>query len=149
LQHLIEDRVRSSPNLEMLSLRLNTVYDEIRRNHTPAARSINRSLDQTPGGRQRYLRAMHDIGQLFDTIEMPLTDVSGMRRHWAVATIGQMLSTIMTTTAGREAFREAVIDGRGVLSLNAVALAANMGRRELGLTPFTPPDDAAGAGTGP
>jgi hypothetical protein len=129
-QH-VENTITSTPDLAMASFNMRQFYDGLRRGQTKLAQQINRSLDATPGARSRFFGELEEISQLFKTIEIPLTDVAGFRRSAIVAGVGQMLSAIMLTETGRSLFRQAVVQGRGRVAVNAVATIANIVRREV------------------
>lgn len=130
LGDMIEVKIGSSPNLGSQSFNLRGLADELRRGRSEASRSINRALDQTPGARETMTRELHDIARLYQDIELPFTDVQGISRYPGVAGMRQLLGQALLTPLGRAAFRDAIIDGRGQLSPNGLALIANAVRRE-------------------
>jgi hypothetical protein len=138
MAQMVENTITSTPDLAMASFNMRQFYDNLRKGNTKLAEQINRSLDQTPGARARFDKELDDISGLFKTIEMPLTDVGGFRRSAIIGGIGQMLSTIMLTDTGRRLFREAVVQGRGQVSLNALAVITNAVDRELGIVRADP-----------
>jgi hypothetical protein len=125
MSHMVEDKIRSTPDLKMSAFNLRAFYDELRKGNSEISKTVNRALDLTPGARQRFESEIDEIAKLFETIEMPLADVTGWRRSAVIAGIGQNLSSLMLTDTGRKWVRGAVIAGRGELSPNAVAMAAN------------------------
>lgn len=131
LSEMVENKVTSTSDLQMASFNLRGFFDELRRGTSAISQDVNRALDLTPGARQRFLDSVDNISQLYNTIEVSLADVSGFRRNWVVAGFGQMLSMAMLTESGRALFRQAVLEGRGTLSVNALALAATAARHEL------------------
>ena len=128
---MVERSITSTPDLSMASFNLRSFFDTLRKNSTKMAQQINRALDLTPGARARFQAEVDSMSTLFKTIEMPLTDVGGFRRYAFVGGLGQMLSTIMLSDSGRALFQQSVLQGRGRLSPNLVALIANVARREL------------------
>lgn len=128
---LIEAKISSSPNLEDSILNLKGIADELRRGRSEASRSINRSLDMTPGARDRFNEDLKDISRLYRNIEMSMTDVSGIYRMPGVAAVRQGVGQLLLSDWGRKEFRDAVIDGRGHLSANALATLLNAARREM------------------
>ena len=136
LGDLIERTITGTPDLSMASLNLRQLADALRRNNSDLAHGVNRALDQTPGARAAFQRQIDDLAQLYRTIELPLTDVAGISRLPVVAFLRQGLSTLLLTEPGQRLFRDAIVNGRGNLSLNLVAEGANAVRRELGLAPL-------------
>lgn len=133
MSDLIERKITSTPDLQMNTFNLRSFADELRRGTSEISRDINRALDLTPGARERFLDGLDNLSRLYNTIEVSLADVTGFRRYWVVAGLGQMLSLAMLTDSGQRLFRQAVLEGRGALSINGLALAANAARHELGL----------------
>ena len=131
MAQLIENKITSTPDLGMVQFNLRAYADEIRRGQTKLAQQANRALRYVPQGHARYQQAIDNIADLYQTIEFPLTNVSGFQRNWIIAGLGQMLSSIMMTTRGQQVFEEAVLQGRGRMSPNALALAFNAAMREL------------------
>ena len=130
MSELLEVKISSTPDLSDTTFRLSSFVDEIRRGRSEATKSINRSLDLTPGARDRFNTEMKEISRLYQTVEMPLTDVAGISRMPVVAGIRQGLGQILLTDWGRKWFSKAVTEGRGKLSPNAVGFLVNVARRE-------------------
>ena len=130
LGELIENKISSTPNLSDTTFRLSSFVDEIRRGRSEATKSINRSLDMTPGGRDRFNMEMKDISKLYQSVEFSLTDVSSFQRAPVVAAMRQGLGQIILTDWGRKWLHGAVTEGRGTLSPNAVGFLVNVARRE-------------------
>ena len=128
---MIERAITSTPDLKINTFNLRQFIDTLRRDTTELAHQVNRSLDLTEGGRQRFLTEVLQIAKLYKTIEIPLTDVAGFRRLPIIAGLGQMLSAAMLTEAGRSIVRHSVLQGRGTLSPNAIALIADVVRRNI------------------
>ena len=133
---LVERTIDVTPDLTMSSLNLKNMANSLRKNTGPLAQRINRSLDHTPGARAEFQREINDIAGLFETVELPMADVFGIWRAPGFAMARQGLSSILASPRGRQAFREAIVEGRGNLSLNAFAAAVNVARRELGFEPM-------------
>lgn len=130
LGDMIEVKISSSANLGSQSLNLRGLADELRRDRSEISRSVNRALNMTPGAGEAMTRELHDIARLYQNIELPFTDVQGISRYPGVAGVRQLLGQALLTPLGRAAFRDAIIEGRGQLSPNALAVIANAVRRE-------------------
>ena len=133
LGDLVERSTTVTPNLTMSSLNLRQLADALRKNTNPLAQRINRSLDHTPGARAAFQRELEDVAQLYRTVELPMADVFGVWRAPGFAAVRQIISGTLASPAGRQIFREAIVEGRGRLSLNGLSAAANAARRESGL----------------
>lgn len=120
MSDLLEDKIRSSQDLSMVSLNLAGFYDQLRRGRSEISRSVDRAIDLMPGGRERFDTAMQDVAQQFQYVNLP--KVPGMQ---------QALSLIMLSPTWRERLRGAIVDGRGTVSPNAFAMIANAARREM------------------
>jgi hypothetical protein len=130
LGELIENKISSTPNLSDTTFRLSSFVDEIRRGRSEATKSINRSLDLTPGARDRFNMEMKDISKLYQSVEFSLSDVSSLQRAPIVAAVRQGIGQVLLTDWGRKWFHNAVTEGRGKLSPNAVGFLVNVARRE-------------------
>jgi hypothetical protein len=130
---LVERSIRGTGDLSMGTLNLRQMADYLRRNEGDLAQRINRALDHTPGARAAFQREMDDIAQLYRTVELPMADVMGIWRMPGFAAIRQIISNTLISPRGREMFRNAIIHGRGNLSFNNMAGAANIARRETGM----------------
>ena len=130
LGELVENKISSTPNLSDTTFRLSSFVDEIRRGRSEATKSINRSLDLTPGARDRFHMEMKDISQLYQSVEFSLSDVSSLQRAPIVAAVRQGIGQVLLTDWGRKWFHNAVTEGRGTLSPNAVGFLVNVARRE-------------------
>lgn len=130
LGDLIETKITSSADLSSNTIQIRALYDELRRGKSQASQSINRALDLTPGARDRFEKEVHDIARLYEKLQIPMTDVAGISRLPVVAAIRQGLGQMLLTDEGRRWLRDAVIEGRGTLSPNAVALLTNAYLRE-------------------
>lgn len=137
---LIERTITTTPDLSMASFNMRQFADAMRRNTGDLAQNVNRSLDQVPGARAAFQREMDDIAQLYGTAELPMADVFGIWRMPGFAMVRQWISQALMSDTGRQVFRQAMIEGRGRLSLNGFAAAVNAGRRELGLAPLERPE---------
>jgi hypothetical protein len=134
MSHLVEVKITGNPATEdLMTFRLGSFLDELRRGGTETAQSINRALTLTPGAEKRFNAGVNDIRQLYDAIAIPLADVTGFRRNWVIAGLGNMLSLALLSDAGRSLFKQSVLQGRGTVSVNALAIAASAARTELGL----------------
>jgi hypothetical protein len=127
---LIENKISSTPNLADTTFRLSSFVDEIRRGRSEATKSINRSLDLTPGARDRFNTEMKEISRLYQDVELSMADVSGMARLPLIAGMRQGLGQVLLTDWGRTWFKDAVTEGRGKLSPNAIGFLVNVARRE-------------------
>ena len=85
----------------------------------------------TPGARERFQDELQDLSRLYRNIEMSMTDVSGIYRMPGVAAVRQGIGQLLLSDWGRRELREAVIEGRGRLSANALATLFNAARREM------------------
>ena len=130
MSELIEGKISSTPDLSDTTFRLSSFVDEIRRGRSEATKSINRSLDLTPGARDRFNTEMKEISRLYQNIEMPMTDVAGISRLPIIAGVRQGLGKILLTDWGRKWLYTAITEGRGKLSPNAVGFLVNVARRE-------------------
>lgn len=126
---LIEGKISSSPNLQDSIFSLRGLYDELRRGRSQASKSVNRSLDLTPGARESFTKELDDISRLYQNVEMSLSDVSGMSRMPIIAGVRQGLGQVLLTDWGRKWFKDAITEGRGTLSPNAVGFLVNVARR--------------------
>ena len=131
MRDFVEMKITSSPDIKDAQFNLRSFFDDLRRGRSRDAKLLNRALDLTPGARQALEAELDELSNLFSRIELPLADVSRGRRSWIIAQLGGWMSDIMLTTGGRAMFRQAVIQGRGRLSPNAIAVIANVARREL------------------
>lgn len=127
---LIENKISSTPNLADTTFRLSSFVDEIRRGRSEATKSINRALDVTPGARDRFNTEMQEISRLYQDIEFSMPDVQGIARLPIIAGVRQGLGRLILTDWGRKWLKDAVTEGRGTLSPNAVGFLVNVGRRE-------------------
>ena len=130
MSEILEVKISSTPNLADTTFRLSSFVDEIRRGRSEATKSINRSLDLTPGARDRFNTEMKDISRLYQDVELSMTDVQGISRLPVIAGIRQGLGRVLLTDWGRKWFSNAVTEGRGKLSPNAVGFLVNVARRE-------------------
>jgi hypothetical protein len=130
LGDLIEGKITSSPDLKSNTIQIRALYDELRRGKSQASQSINRALDLTPGARDRFEKEVHTIARLYEKIELPMTDVAGFSRLPVVAAARQGIGQMLLTDQGRTWLKDTIIEGRGRLSPNAVAVLVNAGRRE-------------------
>lgn len=140
MSFMLEQSITSTPDLRLQTFNLRQFFDTLRKNNTTLAKNTNSALDITPGARESFIREINEISTIMNTIEFPLTDVAGFRRNAIVAGLGQMLSTVLLTDTGRRMFKEALIEDRGRLSMNTVALISNAVRREIsgsGANPLT------------
>lgn len=125
----VEQKIMDTPDLTDVQLNLRSLWTDLRRNTSRRAKQLNRSLDAS-GSRQAFLDEIDGLRKLYSRIELPLADVSRGRRAWVIAQLGGWLSDIMLTTTGREMFERAVIQGRGRISPNTLAVIANAALRE-------------------
>lgn len=130
LGDLIESKITSTADLSSSTIQIRALYDELRRGKSQASKSINRALDLTPGARDRFEKEVHEIARLYETLQIPMTDVAGISRMPVVAAIRQGIGQMLLTDQGRKWLRDAVLEGRGTLSPNAVALLTNAYLRE-------------------
>jgi hypothetical protein len=117
---MVEDKIRSSQDLSTVSLNLAGLYDQLRRGRTQMAASVDRAIDLMPGGRERFETTMQDVAQQFQYVNLP--KVPGLE---------QALSYMMLNTTLRDALRGAIVQGRGTVSPNTMALLVNAARREM------------------
>ena len=85
LGDLIEGKISSSPDLGSSIFQVRNLADELRRGKSEASKSINRSLDMTPGARDKFNTELHEIARLYDRISIPMTDVQGIYRMPMIA----------------------------------------------------------------
>jgi hypothetical protein len=104
----------------MVSLNLAGFYDQLRRGKSEISRSVDRAIDLMPGGRERFDTAMQDVAQQFQYVNLP--KVPGLE---------QALSYMMLHPTLRDALRGAIVQGRGTVSPNTMALLVNAARREM------------------
>lgn len=130
LSDMVESKITSTGDLSSSTIQIRALYDELRRGRSQVSKSLNRALDLTPGARDRFEKEMHEIARLYETIQIPMTDVAGLSRMPVIAELRQALGQMLLTDRGRQMLREAVIEGRGTLSPNAVALLTNAYLRE-------------------
>ena len=129
LGELIEGKISSVPDLSENKFHLSSFVDEIRRGRSEATKSINRSLDLTPGARDRFNVEMKNLSRLFQTVEFSIaSDVAGISRFPMVAAVRQGIGQVLLTERGRQWFGDAVTEGRGKLSPNSVAYLVNVAR---------------------
>ena len=156
MSELIEGKISSTPDLSESKFHLSTFVDEIRRGRSEATKSINRSMDLTPGARDRFNAEMKDLSRLFQTVEFSIaSDVAGISRFPMVAAVRQGIGQVLLTERGRKWFGDAVTEGRGKLSPNSVAYLVNVARAGFapGLAeqfpiPPAPPESESGRAPG-
>jgi hypothetical protein len=139
LSVLVERVADTTEDMSMSSFRVKQLANALRRNEGPLARRINHSLDHIPGARAEFTRQMDDLSTLYQTVELPMAEVFGLWRYPGFAMIRSGISQVLLSRQGREVFREAIIEGRGRLSLNGFAAAVNAARRESGQAPLVLP----------
>lgn len=120
MSQMIENKIRSSEDLSTVSFQLAGFYDELRKGRSELSRSVDRALDLTPGARDRFNTAMADVAENFQVVTLP--KVQGLE---------QVLSYMMLSPTLREALRGAIVQGRGTVSPNTMALLVNAARREM------------------
>lgn len=130
LSELVESKIRTSGDLSSDKIHISALWDDVRRGRSHISQSINRALDLTPGARDRFNTEMREIARLYNEIQIPMTDVAGLSRMPIVAEFRQQLGQVLLHPVGRRMFRDAIIDGRGTLSPNAMAAMVNAVRRE-------------------
>ena len=129
LGELIEGKISSTPDLSESKFHLSSFVDEIRRGRSEATKSINRSLDLTPGAKDRFNAEIKELSRLFQTVEFSIaSDVAGISRFPMVAAVRQGIGQVLLTERGRKWFGDAVTEGRGKLSPNSVAYLVNVAR---------------------
>ena len=133
LSELIERKITGNPAAsDLWSLNLRSLRDDLRRNSSELAQSVNRALDLTPGARQTFETNLEGVARFYNTIETSIgSDVAGLRRWAIVAEFSRMLSSVMLTNRGMAFFRQTVLEGRGATSVNAISMAASIAKREL------------------
>ena len=127
----VEQKITSTPDISDVQFNLRSLWDDLRRNRGRDAKQVNRALDMTPGAREALAEVIERLQKNFQRIELSLADVSRGRRMWIIAMVGGWLSDIMLTVGGRRLFEQAVLQGRGRLSPNTLAVIANIARREI------------------
>lgn len=131
LSTLIEDNIRSSPNLRDEAFNLRGLWDDVRRGRSAASRSINRSLDLTPGARETFNTEMDRLTRHYESVALPMSDVQGIWRYPGAAAVRQGIGTLLLTERGRALFENAILEGRGRLSPSVMATLMNAARREM------------------
>jgi hypothetical protein len=131
LSGLVEDNIRSTPDLKQQSFALNNLVDALRKDRTKVAQDVNRALEYTPNARGNFDKEIDELAKNFQTIEVVMADVTGIRRNPVVAGLGQLFGLVLLSDAGRKVFTNAVVNGRGTVSINALALAASVARNDL------------------
>lgn len=130
LGDLVESKIRTSGDLSSETIQIRALYDDLRRGRSQASQSINRALDLTPGARDRFNTEVHEIARLYETIQIPMTSVTGISRMPVVAAVREGVSQLLLSDWGRRQLRDWILEGRGTLSPNAVAALVNVARRE-------------------
>jgi hypothetical protein len=135
LAMLIKGHATTTPNLQVAQISPRPLNDELRRNRTSLAQMVNTSLDKTPGARERLQTALDAMGAQFSTIEMPMTDVAGLRRLPLIAGASQALSDILLSEPGRKLLQSAILKKPqqalvGVIPSQLLAVIANVIRRD-------------------
>lgn len=130
LGDMIEGKITSSPDMGSSMFNLRGLADDLRRGRSEASRSINRALDLTPGARQQFAHELQTLSRLYERVELPMTDVQGLSRWPGVAAVRQGIGQLLLTDTGRALFRNAVLEGRGRLSPNAVAMLLSAATRQ-------------------
>ena len=113
----------------MHELRLDALMNKLQDQRDPLVKSVLRSLEQTPGAAERFQAFLHDLQQLVPAKTIPISDVSGLRRLGPVGAIDRAISHVLVSPLGQELFREAILQGRGTLSVNLVANMVSAIRR--------------------
>lgn len=128
---MIEDKIRSSGNLRDEAFSLRGLWDELRKGRTEASRSVNRSLDMTPGARETFNTEMDRLTQHYENVALPMSDVQGIWRYPGAAAVRQGIGSLLLTERGRRMFENAILEGRGRLSPSVMATLMNEARREM------------------
>ena len=96
LGEMFENAIGSTSDARRDLLSVATFQNQLRRNRTPLARSVNRALDTTPGGRDAFNASMEDVRQFFRVIETPLaSDVAGAARFFMIGGVMREISDQM------------------------------------------------------
>jgi hypothetical protein len=119
---MVEQHIRSGPDLQSVSLNLAGFYDDIRKERSSISQSVNRALDLTPGGRERFEASMRDVARNFQYVTLP--KIPGLE---------QALSYMALSPHLREGLRQAIVQGRGTVSPNVLATLVNAALREQGV----------------
>lgn len=135
LGDMVERSITSTPDLSDVRFNLRQIADNLRRNTSKQSQAVNRALDLTPGARQRFQSQIDEISKQFQAIELSLADVSGTKRLFAIAGLNDMIGSILSTETGRRMFQRSVLEGRGRLSANAIAVILSAVRRDLSGSP--------------
>lgn len=127
---------------EMRAFDLNRLLNMLSDNRAPLAQSVNRAFVRQPEAGQQFTAFLDEMRRLLPGGTIQLSDTQGLRRFAAIAGADRMLSAVLTHPTGQRLFRDAILEGRGRLSINALAEIVNTMRREEfgpGAFPGAPP----------
>jgi hypothetical protein len=111
-------------------------------NDSQLARSVNRSMGFQPEAQQRFQAFVQELRDILPGKVLEISDVSALRRFAPVAAVDRALSYLLTSPTGQMLFRNAIVEGRGMVSMNTVAELVNATRRAeygAGVDPRTAP----------
>lgn len=122
---------KSTQGGDIYQFHLDRLDNLLKDQRTRDARALVSALNKIPGARQEFDRFRAEIKAIVPERVLEISDVSGLRRLAPVAVIDRMLSFLLTHPQGQQIFRQAVIYGRGRLSVNQLAIIVNTVRRSM------------------
>lgn len=117
---------------DFLEFHLDRLDNLLKDNKNRLARQVNQDLARVPGASAAFTQLREEIKRVVPSGMIEISDVSGLRRFAAVAAVDRMLSEVLTSRMGLSLFRQAVVFGRGRLSLNTLATIVNAMSRQAG-----------------
>jgi hypothetical protein len=109
---------------------LDKLHNMLKDNKVRISRDVNRDLTRVSGAREAFDSFFAEVKRLVPDGKLTFTDTSGLRRQWAIAGLDRGISALLTTPLGQQLFRQAIVQGRGRLSLNTVASIVSLLRRQ-------------------
>ena len=92
---------------------------------------LKNDLARIPGAQEAFEGQLDQLRRMLPKGQLTITDTGSLWKVGPLPTIDKFLSSILTSPVGQRLFREAVIHGRGTLSLNTLATIINLhARRE-------------------
>jgi hypothetical protein len=105
-------------------------HNAIKDNKTREIRAVNRDLTTIPGAQEEFDAFFRTVKGVLPQGRLVFTDTSGLRRYGIVGAADRMISQLITSPIGRTLFRDAIVQGRGTVSMNSVAVMLNIMARQ-------------------
>ena len=117
---LVEKTITTTPDGKFLQLNPKQLLDQLRRPATGGlAYDVQRSIERTPGAKDRLEQALEEVGSQFFTIETQ-SDTQGLRRNPIIAGVSQALSDLLLHPLGQKFFKRFVVETGGTARADAV-----------------------------